>query len=64
MLLCCLALACRCEIPLTGCTHDKTSRIKPWVCPTNRTGFLRSDPVTKWAGFMRSKVSFTLRSLA
>ncbi|WIA40027.1 hypothetical protein OEZ86_013451 [Tetradesmus obliquus] len=49
-----------CEIPLSGCKHNASSRTQPWVCPSNRKGSLRSDPVTSWAGNMRSKTEMTV----
>lgn len=48
--------SCRCEIPLTGCRYDLKSNTEPWVCPTNRTGFLQSTPKSTWGKFMQTKV--------
>ncbi|WIA20523.1 hypothetical protein OEZ85_004918 [Tetradesmus obliquus] len=49
----------RCEIPLTGCRYDLKSNTEPWVCPTNRTGFLQSTPKSTWGKFMQTKGSAT-----
>uniref|UniRef100_A0A383W4B0 Uncharacterized protein n=1 Tax=Tetradesmus obliquus TaxID=3088 RepID=A0A383W4B0_TETOB len=49
-----------CEIPLTGCRYDLKSHTEPWVCPTNRTGFLQSTPKSTWGKFMQTKMLMTV----
>lgn len=56
LLLCC----CRNEITLTGCSYDRLSATEPWKCPQGRTGFVRADPKSKYAGLFHTKVEMTV----
>lgn len=48
------------EIPLTGCHYDQASATEPWKCPQGRTGFVKSDPKSKWQDKFHTKVEMVV----
>eukprot|EP00879_Flechtneria_rotunda_P026070 GHRR01027750.1.p1 GENE.GHRR01027750.1~~GHRR01027750.1.p1 ORF type:complete len:297 (+),score=78.50 GHRR01027750.1:478-1368(+) len=49
-----------CEIPLTGCTYNQSSATAPWICPAQRTGFVRSDSSSNWSDKFHTRVNMTV----
>lgn len=45
---------------MTGCQYNHWSADKPWTCPKERMGYVRSDPATKWSRAFHTKVNMTL----
>ncbi|KAF8057646.1 hypothetical protein HT031_005995 [Scenedesmus sp. PABB004] len=50
-----------CEMPLTGCTYNRSSAAEPWTCPRERgRGFVAGDPASAWANRFHTRVNMTV----